>query len=187
MLQLGRLLLQGTQSLILSGCFTGANENDAIILSANELVPELTSIYHSNAEEADNRIWRHAYQSWASKILIHSPDTDTYNIGLSLLDRNTKQYVIQLNVFHSIERKYLNLNNLQTALLNDPDLATLPRNSISEILQVLFVCTGCDFISFFRSLGKATLLNNFYQHAEFIGCLHKTQPSNKTDGFLAFV
>ena len=70
MLQLGRLLLQGTQSLILSGCFTGANENDAIILSANELVPELTSIYHSNAEEADNRIWRHAYQSRASKILL---------------------------------------------------------------------------------------------------------------------
>jgi len=53
----------------------GANENGAIILSANELVPELTTTYRSSAEEADNWIWRHAYQSWASKILIHSPHT----------------------------------------------------------------------------------------------------------------
>ena len=156
-------------------------------MSANELVPELTTTYRSNAEEADNRIWRHACQSCANKILIHSPDTDTYNIGLGLLNRDTKQYVIQLNVFHATERKYLYLNNLQTALLNDPDLATLPSHNISEILQVLFICTGCDFLSFFKSLGKATILNNFYQYAEFIGCLHKTLPSNKDDGFLAFI
>ena len=38
-----------------------------------------------------------------------------------------------------------------------------------------------------KTLGKATLLNYFYQHADFIGCLHKTQPHNKTEGFLAFV
>ena len=54
-------------------------------------------------------------------------------------------------------------------------------------MQTLFICTGCDFVSFFKSLGKATLLNNFYQYANFIGSLHKTQPENRNDGFLAFI
>jgi len=143
-------------------------------LSANELVSELTATYQSNAEETDNRIWRHACQSQANKILIHSPDTDAYNIGLSLLNRDTKQYVIQLNVFHATERKFLYLNNLQIALENEPDLVPLPSHSISEILQVLFICTGCDFVSFIKLLGKVTILNNFYQYAEFIGYLYKT-------------
>lgn len=54
-------------------------------------------------------------------------------------------------------------------------------------MQTLFICTGCDFISFFKSLGKTTLLNNFYHYANFIGSLHKIHPENKDDGFLAFI
>ena len=122
------------------------------------------------------------FQSHATRILIYSPDTDTYNIGLGLVSGTTKEYIIQLNVLHSSEKKYLCLNHLHTAFLNDQDLATLPRNNISEVMQTLFICTGCDFVSFFKSLGKATLLNNFYQYANFIGSL---QPENKDDGFLA--
>ena len=85
LLQHGRLLLQ---RLVISGCLSEENENYAWILSSNELLPEQTAVYHTNAEEADNRIWRHAIQSWATKRLIYSPDTDTYNIGLGLLQDN---------------------------------------------------------------------------------------------------
>ena len=186
-LQQGRSLLRGTQKLVLSGCFSGENENDAWSLSPNESVPELTVLYHSNAEESDNRMWRHAYQSWATRILIYSPDTDTYNIGLGLVGDTTKQFIIQLNVLHASEKRYLSLNNLHMALLNDPDLAMLPRNSISETLQVLFISTGCDFISFFKTLGKVTILNNFFQNSNFIGCLNKVLMDNKEEGFLAFI
>ena len=154
LLQQGRSLLRSTQKLVISGCFSGENENDAWSLSLNEPISTLTTLYHSNAEESDNRMWRHAYQVWASRILIYSPDTDTYNIGLGLVSNTTKQFVIQLNVLHASEKKYLSLNNLCTALLNDPDLASLPRNSIFETLQVLFISTGCDFVSFFKMLGR---------------------------------
>jgi len=125
-----------TQKLVISGSFSGFNEDDAQIITANELVPEHSTLYHTNAEEADNRMWRHACQSWATRILIYSPDTDTYNIGLGLLNSTAKQFSVQLSVVHSSVRKYVYLNNLQTAFLNDPDLASLPRVELSETLQV---------------------------------------------------
>ena len=48
-------------------------------------------------------------------------------------------------------------------------------------------------MSYFKSIGKATILNNFFQHATFIcgsnmpGFLHNTLPSNKEYGFLSFI
>ena len=51
----------------------------------NEITAERPLQYCSNAEEADNRMWRHATQSPASDILIYSPNTDVYNIGLHLV------------------------------------------------------------------------------------------------------
>ena len=60
-------------------------------------------------------------------------------------------------------------------------------------MQTLFISTGCDFVSYFKSLGKATILNIFFQHAEFIcgantpGCLHHTLPHNRESGFLSFI
>ena len=43
--------------------------------------PQIRPMYNTNAEEADMRIWRHANQSKATKVLIYSPDTNT---GMSL-------------------------------------------------------------------------------------------------------
>jgi len=54
----------------------------------------------------------------ANIILISSPDTDIYNIGLNLLNTN-KEYIIQLNVHHATKKKYLILNNFKLALHRD--------------------------------------------------------------------
>ena len=80
-------------------------------------------IYFSNAIEGDQIVWQHAS---ATTVLLYSPDTDIYNIGLTKHSlSSTKQYIIQFNVPHSIQKKYLNLNNLIFALCNDPDLTSL--------------------------------------------------------------
>ena len=63
LLQHGRLLLCEHQRLVIFGCLSEDNENYAWILSSNELLPDQTVVYHTNAEEADNGIWRHASQS----------------------------------------------------------------------------------------------------------------------------
>lgn len=153
--------------------------------------------HYSNAQEADSRIWRHAeILSPGTNLLIYSPDTDVYNIGLSNFNSQNqppKNYIIQLNVHHSTEKRYLFLNNLQTAFLNDPDLSTLSTNKIGLTIQSLFISTGCDFISYFKLYGKATILNCFFQYASFIcgntmtGSLEQTMQCNKDKGFLSFL
>ena len=70
----------------------------------------------------------------------------------------TKEVIIQLNVPHAQEKKFLNQTNLCLALQRDPDLATLPKDQLCHILQSLYVCTGCDFVSYFKTLGKAGML-----------------------------
>ena len=181
-------LIQGDQCLIMAGCFN----SDCVWLIRAGMLPEKATFFASNAVEADYRIWRHAVQTTANIILINSPDTDIYNIGLGIPSDN-KEYIIQLNVHHSMEKKYFNLNNFKLAIHRDPDLNHLQREHLYLIVQSLYVSTGCDYLSYIKSFRKATIITVFMQYTTFIdgvnslGSLHKTQLSNRDDGFLAFL
>lgn len=127
-------------------------------------------------------------------ILIYSPDTDVYTIGLHYVYKTTsKQFIVQVNVTNAIESQYIHLNHLHSAFINDPDLAFLPKSHLLDILQSLFVCTGCDFVSFFKQIGKASFINYFFQHASFItgdtmvSSLRDTESNTRLNGFLSFV
>ena len=48
-------------------------------IPGNGTLPEMKYLYTTNAEEADMRIWRHACQAKACRILTYYPDTDVYN------------------------------------------------------------------------------------------------------------
>ena len=134
-------------------------------------------------------IWRHAIQSNAQRILIYSPDTDVHVIGLPLIDLS-KDYIVQINVAHAQELKYVYLNNLVQALKDDPDLASLPDDQVASCLHVLFTVSGCDYISYLSGYGKATFLNVFYQHASFItgdGSKGRLYDDDLKQGYLAFL
>ena len=60
------------------------------------------------------------------------------------------------------------MNSIITALNNDPDLSQIPVHLRPQVLQSLYVATGCDYTSFFTGLGKVSLLTTFFQHATFI-------------------
>ena len=81
------------------------------------------------------RIWRHATQTSAQRILVYSPATDVYNIGMSIIQerRLSTECIVQLNVPHSQVLKYLHINNLIQALQDNPDLATFPRDSNPDL------------------------------------------------------
>ena len=58
------------------------------------------------------------------------------------------------------------MNNFTAALEQDSDLSQLPRGSeLCQVLQTLFICTGCDYVSYLKYIGKASVLNNFFQYA----------------------
>ena len=77
--------------LFLVGCSSGDGEENAwTIYPVTGVVPEPSPEYWSNVAEADFRIWGHATQSTSSQILIYSPDTDVYNIGLNLVGKTNK-------------------------------------------------------------------------------------------------
>lgn len=96
-----------------------------------------------------------------------SPDTDIYNIGLPL-PPNDKHVLIQVSSLKLKEIKLIDLKALISALKNDPDLAALVPDNIPLIMRTLYMCTGCDYVSFFSGLGKATFMRYFFQFASFI-------------------
>ena len=95
------------------------------------------------------------------------------------------------------ELKYLNLTEFVHALIRDPDLAGINPYILPHVLQMLFITSGCDYISFFSNIGKASFLRYFFQYASFItsnkpetpGTLADTSLKEKTYeiGFLAFI
>lgn len=137
-------------------------------MSQNEL-PTPAFSFSNNSPEADMRIWRHVAQTTARRILIFSPDTDIYNIGLSLLEKlPQKDVIVQVNVPHSPVCSYVIMRNLMKALELDPDLANIPKPSLGKVFQMLYITSGCDYVSYFAGLGKAAFFNAFFQHASFI-------------------
>ena len=121
-----------------------------------------------NHEESDTQIWLHATETKCSTVHIYSLDRDIGMIGLPLHIEN-KTVVIQFKA-SSMDEKYFELGCLRSALLNDTDLAPLWKlgYDVPKIIQVLYIATGCDFVSYFARLGKSTFLKVFFQFAEFI-------------------
>ena len=72
--------------LVLAGCFGGEATNTAWLVQ-NNTIPQPLPEYSTNAEETDLRIWRHVFKTSATHILLYSPDTDVYNIGLETLTK----------------------------------------------------------------------------------------------------
>ena len=97
---------------------------------------------------------------------------------------------VRVSMFSSQEHRYPNLNHLLTSLRDDPELSSIPRDKLPKVVQTLFICTGCDYVSYFAGLGKSTFLKVFFQHAEFInttsiGSLADTCDTTREPGFLS--
>ena len=79
-------------------------------------------VFLNNAEETDTRIWLHVQQTRNTKILVLSPDTDVYMIGMPLECAKSKEVIVQVSKHNARETAFLSLTSLTKALENDPDL-----------------------------------------------------------------
>ena len=193
MLQLAPSILTKNSRFITAGAFRGTLQDKAVMVYANHKV-EIVEALESSVEEGDMRVWLHCKTSAGTKKIIYSPDTDTFHVGIGLLeDPRLSEYdiYVQLNKLGTTP-KYIHLSSLQAALLRDPDLAAIPRPIKLQCLQTMYVVTGCDYTSFIHGFGKVSSLKTFSQHAAFIsgheytGSLGDVTPSMQHLGFLSF-
>ena len=184
--------LQINEALYVAGGFDGMLTNSTWFVQGNGL-RQPHPAYNCNAEETDTRIWLHVKQTECRNVLVLSPDTDVYHIGMALDSTHGKQVVVQISPVNSRQLKFLDITALNAAFQNDPDLANIDATILPQVFQTLFVCTGCDYTSFFSRIGKATFLRYFFQYAAFIsgreaeGTLADTEEESCNSGFLAFL
>ena len=155
----GTCRLREHQKVILAGCFSGVEGGPSLGISTGgvQTFPTLSC----GAEEADTRVWLHVLRSPGTRKLVCSPDTDVYHIGLPLMCNEPLDVLVRISVFSSQEHRYVSLKNLTTSLKGDPDLNSIPRDLLPKMLQT-FICTGCDYVSYFAGFGKSTFLKVFF-------------------------
>ena len=63
--------------------------------------------FSCNAEEIDTRLWLHVKNTDCTQVLVMSPDTDVYNIGLPLQCIQGKEVFVQVSNYSARELSYL--------------------------------------------------------------------------------
>ena len=168
MLKLVQQLLSSTQSFV---CNIGEVAYCATSSGERLPCPQLWT----NADEADLRVWLHCVHSAGTRKLIFSPDTDVYHAGLTVAPLIPEsEIIVQLSKTFKEGSKFLHMNRLLQALQSDPDLFRIPPLIRPQAIQTLYVCTGCDYVSFFAGMGKVTFLSSFYKYASFIAGYNDT-------------
>ena len=152
---------------IISGGFQRAlSLTDPITVCANS-TGQVPYHFQSNHEESDTQIWLHVSDTRCNKILIRSVDRDIAMVGLPLMENFADKHVY-IQYDSSKDGKYLHMNNLMQAIDNDDALSEINENIRFKIIQSLYVCSGCDFVSYFKEKGKSTIFTTFFQYASFI-------------------
>lgn len=123
--------------------------------------------------------------------LVLSPDTDVYHIGLRVIAGTELDVIVRLSPFSSIEQRLLHSSLTSSShQLQQRHRFSCIRRKIAHTIQTVFVTTGCDYISFFNGLGKATFMQTLFEYSEFITASNTSIPgtlTNETNVFLSFL
>ena len=94
----------------------------------------------------------------------------TTYVGLPLVNHYVFDVYVQISPITSPEMRILHINQLQLDLAGDLDLALVPPGLTAWVVQTLFICSGCDFVSFFVGFapGNATIMRHFFENAWFV-------------------
>ena len=189
-----KILTSREQKFVTSGGFLERGNFTGVSVTSDGVTGH--EIIH-NHEESDTQIWLHAKDTTCKAVHIYSLDRDIGVIGLPLIKQmDSKVVVVQ---FKRSPAKYLILNDLNTALSCDPELNFLLERGVDlgKLMQVIYIVSGCDFVSYWVRQSKTTFFKLFFQYAKFIagtevddhlaGCLTQTElPQTWEAGLLAF-
>ena len=124
-----------------------------------------------------------ALHTSGQRLLIFSPDTDVYHIGLVGAQHiPNKAIVIQLSKSLVDSASFLHLHALLQVLQGDPDICNIPPTLRPQALQSLYVCTGFQYASSIASgsdppgsIGRISLNRDdlsFYSFIRLVGCAY---------------
>lgn len=113
---------QANATTTTAGGLEGPLRNQALFINFKG-TPQHDTHLSSNAEETDTRIWLHTINSFGQRKLIQSPDTDVYHIGLPIIAETNLDVIVQLSPFSWMALRLLDMQALNSAIRNDPDLA----------------------------------------------------------------
>ena len=180
------------QLLVTAGGFDGVNTDRAFQLQRPPNVISEVSGLSSNHEEGDSRVWFHSSKSLCERVVIYSPDRDTFHVGLPVVSNFVdKQVYVQLRAAKN-DNLFICMNTLVNMLRDDLALQKVGPDMIPHIplmLQILYVASGCDFTSFFKGHSKKGFLDVFIRDCEFItgsNSTGKLDDSNEELSLLAF-
>ena len=111
--------LSSHQTFYVAGAFAEPLANTTWFVQGNSS-PQPDPMYSCTAEETDTRLWLHAKQTPCNQILVLSPDTDVYIIGLPLQCTQDKEIIVQISNMNSRELKLLHLKDSLQPLLMTP-------------------------------------------------------------------
>jgi hypothetical protein len=132
--------------VVTSGGFEGENKDKAFGSSPEKGIFVISHL-SANHEEGDTRVWFHAFKSTANRLIIYSPDTDTFLIGLPLIKKLTgKSIFVQLKIF-SFDSEFIDMTVLTDCLAHDLLLQGIA--DVEICMQNVYIMSGCDFVSFF--------------------------------------
>jgi len=131
-----------------AGSFREPMRDHAMCVEHGNPNPFIDEKLTCNIEEGDMRVWMHCKYSVGTRKLIFSPDTDTYHVGMGLLE---DARISECDIYVQINRicdpdKFLHLSKVGGALQFDHSMATVPSQLRPQILQTLYVVTGCDCV-----------------------------------------
>ena len=89
-----------------------------------ETIPQREPKYSSNCPQFDMQLAQQSHE----RVLIYSPDTDVYNIGLSLIHTHPDTDLFCSILWGEIPIPW-------KAVRNDPHLATLPQNELGNTVE----------------------------------------------------
>ncbi|XP_072051451.1 uncharacterized protein [Amphiura filiformis] len=193
LLSLAESHLPAGKFLIISGGFEGEFIDQAFQVSDGHSfhVPS----YDSNHEEGDSRIWFHAITSTCNIVVVYSPDRDILHVGLPIVSLvSGREFVVHLRASVANEL-FCNLSKLVSCINSDIALNSLGADMLQKLptfLQILFISSGCDFVSKFYGHSKTSFFSVFQRDCRFItggylqGTLDQFGPDEYEHGLLAF-
>jgi hypothetical protein len=123
-------------------------------------------------------VWFHAVKSKCDNVMVYSLDTDVYHIGLCCAANvPSKNLYVQIHSGCNANL-YINVNNLLQNIKERVQFNTTDDKEMASIIIMLFICTGCDYVSFFKHHGKNSFFDSFFKNMDFIMC-NKVTPCHR--------